>query len=400
MNKAKAKVNSNYIIRTLLAAMLFCLAISGCVTEEGDEVLVRWYERTSFSEVVSANSDWSAASASQTEMNDAKGFPLKNENALSAEAVGGMDVTGAFGGKRAYIVAHTPDSILVLDMENSGALLDSFTVGSVDYNAYDVLVISPDKAYVSRQGYGYDDVLIMNPQTGERTGSIDFSAVAGLNADGLARPADMIMVDDSVYVALQNLDVSWGTGSTVIGQGIVAVVDPHTDTIETTVALSRYVPYRLLYSPESDTIFVANAGRFGDSSWTPHPEESALEVIRAYPPYATYEIVGGDTSYINGNIKDVAVDGRGRAWLLVAENGFIPPERIVRVDAYTGAHLGSYPETPIGSEKFSGIVHTPEGFIAVGDQENNRILVMDSITDAVIGSVPLSLPPVSLAVVE
>ncbi|MEW6777874.1 MAG: hypothetical protein AB1405_16365 [Bdellovibrionota bacterium] len=172
--------------------------------------------------------------------------------------------------------ASATGEVLLIDRGNAnvtfvdpetGGIARQFTVRTESSdgnpNPSDVLVYSATKMYVSRQGrcaretpdpFGFcdvvsdppvafdltrsNDVVIMNPQTGELTEvpAFDFTGVFGAAGTGqidtangdVARPSQLIPVGDYIAVVLLNLDVGVdGTG----GVGLVALIDPATDTL-------------------------------------------------------------------------------------------------------------------------------------------------------------------------
>ncbi len=116
------------------------------------------------------------------------------------------------------------DNILRLDPADPGTPLSQYSVGAGS-NPQDIVVVSPDKAYVTLMERDY--VLVLDPADGAELGRIDLSALA--DADGFPEAAEMVRVGDRVYVAIQRLDRDsfWAP----VGDSYLAIIDIHTDEI-------------------------------------------------------------------------------------------------------------------------------------------------------------------------
>jgi outer membrane protein assembly factor BamB len=112
------------------------------------------------------------------------------------------DAIGQYFDGRIYIVNRLgQDNVIVLDPANPTQPLAQFSVGN-GTNPHQIYVVSPSKAYVTR----YDDshLLVVDPRDGAELGTVDLSEFA--DGDGLPEMAEMIGVDDRVYVSCQRLD--------------------------------------------------------------------------------------------------------------------------------------------------------------------------------------------------
>ncbi|MBM4118225.1 T9SS type A sorting domain-containing protein [bacterium] len=136
------------------------------------------------------------------------------------------DAVGRAHGGRVYIVNRLgADNLQVLDPAQDFATLHEFSTGTAT-NPQGV-AFSPDgsKAYLPRQNA--DDVLVMDPETGEWLDTIDLSAWA--DADGSCEVGDCIAVGDRLFVAILRLNrnLYW----TPVGDSYLAVIDMTTDTL-------------------------------------------------------------------------------------------------------------------------------------------------------------------------
>ncbi len=114
------------------------------------------------------------------------------------------------------------DNIQVLDAETFETTLE-FSVGEGS-NPQDIVVIDPNRAYVSRQMSRW--LLVVDPSTGEFRDTIDLGVFA--DADGLPEMAGMIRVGDLLYIQIQRLDQNvW----LPVAPSYLAVVDITTNAL-------------------------------------------------------------------------------------------------------------------------------------------------------------------------
>jgi FlgD Ig-like domain len=157
------------------------------------------------------------------------------------------------------------DHVQVID-GTTFATLDQWSTGN-GTNPQDIEVVSPTKAYISL--YERDYVLIVNPQTGATLGSVSLATFA--DADGLPEAADMALVGDRLFVALQRLDRPGGYVAS--NPSYVAVIDCTTDQLidvdpqapgVQAIVLSGRNPFSdLTLDPVRQKLYVAEAGNFG-----------------------------------------------------------------------------------------------------------------------------------------
>ncbi len=168
-------------------------------------------------------------------------------------------------GDNVYVVERWHgDNILIYHKNNLEKPVRQFSVGS-GTNPHDFLLLSETRAYVTL--YEESELLIVNPQTGLRTGSIDLSAYA--DADGIPEMDLMIRYGDYVFVSLQRLDRTRMFQPT--GTSAVVVIDLRTDTIVDTdprqpgtqaIELTRTNPVDMQYVAATGKILVAEAGSY------------------------------------------------------------------------------------------------------------------------------------------
>jgi hypothetical protein len=104
-------------------------------------------------------------------------------------------------------------------------------------NPQDVLLVSEDKAYVTRYEPPFDDVAVINPRGGTILGTIPLGGLAE-NPDGTPRPDRIVTADGAVFVGLQDIDRTF----TRYGEGKLAVIDPALDEVTGVVPLGGKNP--------------------------------------------------------------------------------------------------------------------------------------------------------------
>ncbi len=128
-----------------------------------------------------------------------------------------------FGGQIYVINRFGADNIQIVS-PSTHATVRQFSVGN-GANPYDIAVLSPTKAYVTR--YERRELWIVNPSTGLKTGEIDLGAFA--DADGTPEMDRIAVVGPLAFVSLQRLDRNGGFVPT--DSSLVAVIDTRTDQL-------------------------------------------------------------------------------------------------------------------------------------------------------------------------
>lgn len=126
---------------------------------------------------------------------------------------------------RLYVVNRLGfDNIKVLDPAQNFATVQEFSVGNGS-NPHDIEFLSPTKAYVTR--YESPDLWIVNPQTGQHTGTISLAAFA--DADGIPEMDHLALRNGRLFVSIERLDRNNFFVPTDSSQ--IVVIDPATDLI-------------------------------------------------------------------------------------------------------------------------------------------------------------------------
>jgi hypothetical protein len=168
---------------------------------------------------------------------------------------------------------------------------------------HDVAVISDTKVYVTRYGTNVapadanstgDDVLILNRATGAITGRIGLTTygapVAGFVIE--AQPDRMVIVAGKVYVTLGSQDANFMAA----GEGRVVVIDPATDTVTGTIALTGLKDCSAIqYVPALSSLFVACGGSFADADQSAASGVAQIDLSATTPTVKVTKasVVGG-----------------------------------------------------------------------------------------------------------
>ncbi len=105
------------------------------------------------------------------------------------------------------------DNIQILNPKNKYKTIREISMKSLadtgNCNPHDIVVVEPDRAYVSR--YGEKTMWIINPQSGKKTGEIDLSGYAAPDAHGLPRMSTMYYHKEAkrLFVTAQRLKEDW-----------------------------------------------------------------------------------------------------------------------------------------------------------------------------------------------
>ena len=253
------------------------------------------------------------------------------------------DAVARFFGGLIYIVNRFGgDNIQILDPANAFAVVGQFSVGNGS-DPHDILVVSPNKAYVTR--YNSTEIWIVDPSTGTRSGSIDLSSLS--DADGIPEMDRMIRVGDRVFVTVQRLDRNTPLWDPV-GESYVAVIDVATDEAvdvdEDTagtqpIVLIGYNPFSTIdIDPASGRLCIAVVGDWGTA-------DGGVEMIN--PTTLQSEGFVFDESKVGGDITDVVMAS--------ADAGFV-----IYTDASFNNVLQGF--NPLSGEKTS-FTYEPGGFV-------------------------------------
>ncbi|HEX3905972.1 MAG TPA: hypothetical protein VH853_24330 [Polyangia bacterium] len=142
--------------------------------------------------------------------------------------------------------------------------------GGTSADPHDVVILSDTKAYLTRYqsvstattaAAKGNDVAIVNPTTGAFVSSINLDAYASTVAGAtiLVRPDRALIANGKVVVSLNEIDASYVS----YGEGKVVLIDPATDTVVASVALTGlYDCEGMSYVAATKTLLVACGGPY------------------------------------------------------------------------------------------------------------------------------------------
>lgn len=212
------------------------------------------------------------------------------------------------------------DNVQIIDPVDGFRTINQWSTGN-GTNPHDIVVVG-NSAYISLYSPELDsesvdengnpsDLIVMNLETGAIEKRISFSDY--LNDDGAktARADQMVLVDDLLYVCLQDLDGAFFTHNT---SGKIGVVDVTTNEIEEVISLQGRNPVDIVYSTK---LFVAlqapydfMLGNFDTST-----EFGGIEIISVDSTDDTILINDED---LGGYVERLAVRG-GQVFAVVSE---------------------------------------------------------------------------------
>jgi hypothetical protein len=292
----------------------------------------------------------------------------------------------AFVIKREFFSATGLGEVALLDSKDRFQVEFNYPVSDLvnPANPYDLLVLSADKAYVTRWASAYNDILIVNPDTGIAQGTIDFTG-RGTNTDGLPRLDKMLYIHGRVWVLMQNINAFFSE----YGPGLVGAVDPETDGIEDVVALSIKNPADLGYDDRDNRIYVAATGDWLD------PATGGLQAINPQSRAAEDVLISG--AALGGFITHMAFKDAHTAYLSVTKSDF-SGDKVVRVnpaEGVIGKTLYEYPGLYV-----SDLALDERQNLVIADYSNSRVVLMDLDTGLIVDTFDTLVPPVSLAIWE
>jgi len=239
---------------------------------------------------------------------------LSTQQALST--TDGTDVIVRTFAGRIYVVNRFgTDTVQVIDSTDF-SVVGNYSVGAGS-NPQDIWVRSDEKAYVTRldaqnDSSNSDDILIINPITGVVLGSIDLTSYAANDGDQLARATQMVGVDATLYVLIQDLPSNLLDSADQPGK--IVVIDMATDEIVGSITLDGRNPSDITYSPVTEKIYVVNTGVFVNFVTDVNDAFGGIEVVEP-ETLQTEGVVIDDADF--GNYLMNIVIGEDQAYTVV-----------------------------------------------------------------------------------
>jgi hypothetical protein len=287
-----------------------------------------------------------------------------------------------------YVINRTgADNIQVLDPADDFSTISQHSTGN-GTNPKDIAIVSPHKAFVSR--YDSNELLIMNPATGEHIGTVDLSQFA--DSDGLCEMDHMLLKFDILFVSIQRIDRdNWWSP---VGDSYIAVIDAAADSLvdvdpgtpgKQAIPLSAPNPFTdLKFDHMGAMILVGCAGFWGMA-------DGGIEIIDPF----TYTNGGFmiTEAAAGGDINEFEILSEEKGHMIVATPSFTTS--LVPFDPSTGT-VGTPLYTPPGWV-LNDIEISPDGKLFVADQTATEpgVWIWDASADTLITTSPKStgLPP-------
>jgi hypothetical protein len=292
-----------------------------------------------------------------------------------------------FGGFVYVVNRYGADNIQILDPANGFSTVRQFSVGSGS-DPHDILVINPTKAYVTR--YNTNDLWIVNPATGVKTGSISLAGLA--DADGVAEMDQMARVGNRVFVTVQRIDRN--NYYQPVGDSYVAVIDITTDSLVDvdpvapgvqSIALTATDPFSdIQLDPYSGKLYVACVGSFGLN-------DGCVELVDPVALLSDGCLVS--EAGCGGDITDVEIVSPDKGYAIVVDASFNTV--LTRFDVHTGRCTGVV-FSP-GGYVLNDVECSPYGEVFLADRTptNPGIRIFDIVTDnqTTTNPIDVGLPP-------
>ena len=219
--------------------------------------------------------------------------------------------------------------------------------GGAKTNPHDLVTITDHKAYLTRYQPNAsatspsqmgNDIVVIDPTTGAFVSRIDVGAYASTVAGAtiLARPDRAIIAGGEIVVSLNEVDASYKT----YGDGMVLVIDPVTDAIVASVALTGLRDCEAMdYVPSTATLLVACGGAYMAAD---QAAQSGIAVVdlSASPPSVTKTMTG--TAFGNQPVNfswvlaAPPVGGGTRAFAGTTDPNLVAPDVLFAFDYVLG----------------------------------------------------------------
>ncbi len=282
------------------------------------------------------------------------------------------------------------DNIRVLDPANNFSLVRQFSVGNGS-NPYDIVHVSPTKAYVSR--YETGELWIVNPQTGMKTGEVSLAGFA--DADGIPEMAQMALRNGRLFVAVQRVDRDQFFTPTDSSQ--IVVVDAATDALVDAdpvapgvqgILLPHQNPTTEIVTDLAGDLLVGCTGFYGLNDGG---------IVRLDPIALAVNAIETTEAVLGGDVNDVIIGPWNRRFAVISDASFNTV--CVAYDRTSGA--------------LDGPVFGTTGFHLADAEMNDRnelwlsdrtpanpgmrVFNAETLAQLTAGPISLGLPPQSLA---
>ena len=291
----------------LLPALAGALALAACEEDTvGPHPPVHGYF------AFTTTTDYQTGSASVVTADDSVLTAINDVASLHSDAL-----VRSFGGYIYVLNRQGADNIQVIDPLDGFRTRRQFSTGNGS-DPEDIVFQHTGRAFVTR--YNEDQMWIVNPNSGQRTGQIDFSWLA--DADLVPEMAHMVKVGNRVFVAVQRLDRNTPFFDPS-GISYVAVFDALTEQFidaelatpgKQAIKLTGTNPFgELVYNSFSGQVWVPEVGFFG-------VKDGGIELINPGSLVKSGIVISENT--LGGDVTDVVALDANRGAAIVSDANF------------------------------------------------------------------------------
>ena len=371
--------NSRSALLYLLPALAAALAVAACEDDSSSPGVPSVHGYFAFT----TTTDFQTGSSSIVTADDSVLTAFTDVATLHSDAF-----VRSFGGYIYVLNRQGADNIQVMDPLDGFRTRRQFSTGNGSDPA-DIVFQNSSRAYVTR--YNEDQMWIVNPNSGQRTGQIDFSWLA--DADLVPEMAHMVKVSNRVFVAIQRVDGNLDP----TGISYVAVFDALTEQFidaEPTTAgrqaikLTGTNPFgELVYNSFSGQVWVPEAGFFG-------AKDGGLELINPVTLAKSGIVISENT--LGGDVTDVVALDANRGAAIVTDSN--SNTLLVGFDLATPATIDTI-YAP-GSFALRDAERSRDGRIFVSDRSpalpGIRVFRGSDHTQITINPIDVGLPPADI----
>lgn len=281
------------------------------------------------------------------------------------------------------IIDRFPNSVITFVDPADGVVAGQLDVSTgFASNPHDIAWLAPDKAYVSRHENNptptqttnaasddFDeggDLLIVDPAALTVTGRIDLQGIAS-GPEMWPRPAALVAAGGRVWVGLAHLDGAFMDA----GPGLLAAVDPATDTVTDVVQLDGLEDcgIELAPTPSGDALWTTCLGLFARGRTDQVAASGLVRLdLTTDPPTESFRLTATDLGLGQPFGFGVTASDETRAIAVVFGDIDGPPDRVLLVDSTDG----SVEELDVGAAAYQlGSAHwvSERGLLLLADAD-------------------------------
>lgn len=290
------------------------------------------------------------------------------------------------------------DNIQGLDAGGSFRTTFEHSLGN-GANPHDAVLLSPAEAgvpeaaddhpgfaFVTRFEPPYDDVAVVDLESGELVDRIDLRPFAR-NPDGTPRPDQILFHDGLLWVTLLDADRGFRT----FANGRVVILDPAARRVVDLIDLDGQNPFEsMTFLPATGLIYLNLAGLFPGIN-----KQSLSGGVFTIDPETRASDLLVDDDLLGGNVAAVAIHSATRGFSVVSDSAY---RNSVRAFDPTTGEPGA---TIYSSDDLIAAIETDgDGYLLVAETNyfEPRVLIFDAETGLPVATLPARLAPLSIAI--